>query len=165
MNRLYPVFAGGGAAVTEQWGNSASDFSPFLALKDVEGLVHQLLASWQQTTPLQQRRRWHRATYVKRILLTPLHDTTDEPIGETRRVTGRDLSLHGISFVHVQPLPYSKVALGLEMPDGISSPVVTRLKWCRFTKLGVYQSGGQFVRQLDPSLSGEDVSWDDVPPG
>jgi hypothetical protein len=146
-------------------GTAVLESLPFAAVQSVEGLVRQLMASWQKTSPFQQRRRWHRTVFSKRMVLIPLDEATEEPVDDARFVTGKDISLHGISFVHQRTLPYVKVALGLEMPGGVSAQVVTHLKWCRFTRQGVYQSGGQFLRQMETPADGPEICWPDLPPG
>jgi hypothetical protein len=100
-----------------------------------------------------QRRRWHRVPYDRPILITPLDDETNEPNGPSQLVPGRDISLGGVSFAHREPLASRKVACTFEPSSPTSESVIVRLTWCRFTKEGWYQSGGQFVQSISRNPS------------
>ena len=75
--------------------------------------------------------------------------------------SGRDISKGGISFAHEQPLTCRKIAVTLQLDDGGCESIVTELKWCRFTRDGVYHSGGQFQRMIElPCAAGH--HWDEL---
>jgi hypothetical protein len=95
-----------------------------------------------------QSRRWHRAKFDRPLTVVPLDDRTENPLGSPLAVVGHDISLAGISFVHDQPLAPRKVAVTFQFEDGTSESILTVLKWCRFRRDGLYQSGGQFVRRV-----------------
>ena len=154
-----------GSVLVEKFDPSNLEVIPFTSLQGVQNSIHQLLASWQHSTQLLQRRRWHRVKFDRQIELIPLDDVTEELTGDPRRVTGKDLSLHGVSFVHCQPLPFHKVALAFELPEGVSDLVIVKLGWCRFLRNGTYQSGGKFLRQLTGLPEKRDSCWDSLPPG
>lgn len=122
---------------------------------EVTSYVETLVASWNGPKTVVERRRWHRIPYQRPILLTPLHDETDEPIGEAFLVQGRDISLGGVSFAHLRPLACRKVACTFDPNSGCRDSVIVRLTWCRFTTEGCYQSGGQFMQtialKIDPA--------------
>ena len=80
--------------------------------------------------------------------MVPLDDRTENPLGSPLAVVGHDISLAGISFVHDRPLAPRKVAVTFQFEDGTSESILTLLKWCRFRRDGLYQSGGQFVRRV-----------------
>lgn len=64
-------------------------------------------------------------------------------------MSGRDISLGGLSFEHAGILPCTHAALSFVQKDDVSQPVLLQLTWCRFTRLGVYLSGGKFLRVID----------------
>jgi len=128
-------------------------------LNEVGGLVDALAATWQSPRQVLHARRWHRFRYERPVAVTPLDETTEEPVGETILAMGRDISKGGISFTHAQPLPFRKVAVSFQLDDGTCESVVTVLKWCRFTRHKVYQSGGQFERTIDPPR-GAEGNWE-----
>ena len=132
---------------------------------EVDQLVQDLLASWQHAAPAVQRRRWHRAQFDRPLVFVPLDEHSQEPIDRPRRVSGKDISLHGISFSHSRPLPYTKVAVAFAVEGGGCEPFLTRLTWCRFTRNGIYQSGGQFLKRLDDLAFEADLWWADATAG
>lgn len=113
---------------------------------EIESLLRDIPASWQDGPFVWERRAGHRIRFTGALSLIPLDDDSDEPCGPTWRVHSRDISLRGISFAHDMPLPYRKVGLSFELPGSGPITVVTRLHWCRFTRNGVYESGGEFLR-------------------
>jgi len=128
---------------------TSDDFTEVSALErlgEVERLVGSALASWQDPEQVVQMRRFHRLPFQQPLLLTALDDRTDEPIGEPIRVHGRDISHGGLSIEHEGPLTCRKVAITLPEENGRSEMLVVRLTWCRFTRRGIYQSGGPIVR-------------------
>ncbi len=116
-------------------------------------LLRNLAASWQFSPSVFQNRRGHRFAIRKQVTITPLDDRTSKPIAEPQLVVSRDLSLGGISFAHSNLLPYRTVAVNFNHDQ---DAVVTRLTWCRFTRLGSYLSGGRFLGILDPDKLSSD---------
>ena len=112
----------------------------------LEGLVQDLEASWQRGGPGWERRQQHRYQFEQSVRLMPLDELSEKPAGTELIVQTRDISASGIGFMHRLPLPYKKVALKLVLPGDTEIVVVTRLLWCRFTREGHYETGGQFVR-------------------
>lgn len=101
------------------------------------------LACWQPSGILCSR-RWHRVPWRTPLLLTPWDDATGEPLASPVEVIGRDLSVSGTSFEHADPLHSRQVMLrSLDTSAELLAFVVT-LRWCRFTRAGIYQSGGRF---------------------
>ena len=125
-------------------------------------LVGTLVAAWYDSSSLRQQRDLHRIAFEHQLVLTPLDDETEEPTGQPQLIAGRDLSLEGISFAHDRPLPFRKVAVTFALPDGGVESMVTRLKWCRFTRDGCYQSGGKFLRTTANPIDG-DLAWTLLP--
>lgn len=122
--------------------------SPVLGLLEVESLVRDLGASWQSGSYVWQRRSGHRQLYGGVITLTPWDTQGNQACGASSEVHGKEMSPRGISFTHAEQIPYRHVALQCELAPGMTAVVLTRLKWCRFTKAGVYESGGEFLRVL-----------------
>ena len=136
-----PMFAR--QAQTETLWHSAP--SAQFALQDLDCVVRELGASWQNGLFAWQRRRGHRTPFAAEMILVPMDNLED---GENGRclVTGKEISSHGISFSHARPISSRLVAITCKLPDGGCATILTRLKWCRFTKAGVYESGGEFLR-------------------
>jgi len=121
------------------------------AVRQAEGvdhLVRDLLAQWQHPADALERRSWTRVGFQKLIALFAYDDTEQPFSGEPWLVTGKDISLQGVSFSHIAPLPFSKVAISFEVPGGFTRFVVAKLSWCRFTRKGVYESGGKFLHSV-----------------
>lgn len=125
---------------------SSSEESVLSSLRELETLVEGLLASWVGNAAL-PRRRFHRVAYRRPVAITPLCDETLQAAGETRRVETRDLSRAGLSFRHCHPLDSRLVAVTFPRNTAPPETIVLRLTWCRFTRNGVYYSGGRFLRR------------------
>ena len=119
-----------------------------LQIPEVEALADRVVASWHSSNASLQSRRWHRAKFDKPLRVTPLDDLLEVPAGVPLAVVGHDISLAGLSFIHDQPLAARKVSVAFQLDDGTCESVLTLLKWCRFRRDGLYQSGGQFVRRM-----------------
>lgn len=87
------------------------------------------------------------------IVVQPL-DAEGRPDGEPLFVEGRDLSVGGLSFRHERPLHHRHVAVSFPFVETGGRCVVAELGWCRFTREGVYRSGGRFVRTLTNDVLG-----------
>ncbi len=125
-------------------------------LREIDGLVQSLVASWQSGGPLVERRCWHRVPFERLLGITPLEG--DLPADQMRVAKGRDISLSGIAFTHTEPIPHRAVAITLWDDAGQTESIVTQLSWCRFTRSGEYQSGGKFLRIIDlPEPCPDDV--------
>jgi hypothetical protein len=117
-------------------------------IPEVRALADGVVASWHSSLASLQSRRWHRAKFDKPLRVTPLDDQTELPAGIALAVVGHDISLAGLSFIHSQPLAARKVAISFQLDGTTWESVLTLLKWCRFRRDGLYQSGGQFLRTL-----------------
>ena len=79
-------------------------------------------------------------------------DRHGNQIGEAFAAIGKDISSSGIGFYHRNPIE-SKFAI-IQNCDAESialstDGVLTRLVWCRFRQDGIYDSGGEFLRQVE----------------
>ena len=120
-------------------------------LPEVKKLVETTVASWEAAQQVLQTRSWHRLQFRKPILMTPLDDETQLPIGESQMVAGRDISVDGLSFMHSEPVAHRMVAMTfVGEPDLPLLPesIVLNLTWCRYCQDGVLLSGGSFVRMI-----------------
>ena len=121
------------------------------------------LASWNASSRVIECRVSHRIAYHRPMLVTPLDDRTAQPVGEPMMVAARDISLAGVSFVHRDPLSCRAVVCTFEPHEEDSSEsVIVRLTWCRFTRHGYYQSGGNFVRIVELALD-VPIDWSRPP--
>jgi hypothetical protein len=115
-------------------------------ISEVEPLLGGYVASWHSSQCSLHSRRWHRIAYDKPLLITPLDEVGARPSECAFVAQGRDLSLSGLSFSHAQPLASRKVIVQFPSEDcAASEGILAILRWCRFRRDGVYQSGGQFV--------------------
>ena len=123
-------------------------------ISDLERLVDGLMVEWVGNRAPLYGRRSHRVPTRQFFDVTPLCDCGVESVGDSYRVQAFDLSTDGLSFVHSEMLPFRFVAATFELADSTLQTVVTRLKWCRFTRKKQYRSGGQFLRVLEPDWEG-----------
>ena len=130
-------------------GSESFKLSALHRLQEIESLIEKLVASWHRSDHILQARRWHRAGFEKPLALTPLDEITEKPIGDPMPASGLNVSVHGISFLHFDPLPYRKIAITFPDDNDIPISVVTCLKWCRFTRESMYHSGGHFLRTIE----------------
>lgn len=126
-------------------------------LEEVSRLLNCLVAEWGDNVTF-HRRSELRTLFTDPLVLTPFDAGSDSPNGEPRLVTGRNVSLHGISFEHETPLPHRDIVLTFALPGGNVESIVTRLMWCRFNRDGRYQSGGRLMRSIASPI-GSDVDW------
>lgn len=100
-------------------------------------------ACWQPSGILCAR-RWHRVPWKTPLLLTPWDDVASLAHGVPLEVVGRELSVNGASFEHADPLQCRQILLQPREPSADPLAFVITLRWCRFTRAGIYQSGGRF---------------------
>jgi len=97
-----------------------------------------------------ERRQSGRFPFPFLIRLTPVDEVTLSPVDEPMVVVGKDLSEKGLGFYHQPPLPYRRAVVTLEDSAGRSVSLLIELSWCRFTRHGWYDSGGRFLRIMQP---------------
>ncbi|MFQ5733070.1 MAG: hypothetical protein ACE5KM_14105, partial [Planctomycetaceae bacterium] len=117
-------------------------------IHDLKSTVDGLMGEWIGARGLLYDRKSYRVVARQFFGLTPLCDDTWKPIAESYRVQAFDLSTDGVSFMHQKTLPYRLVAATFQLADGGLATVMTRLKWCRFTRTRSYRSGGHFLRTI-----------------
>jgi hypothetical protein len=139
----------------QEFDSESTEATVLQRLQKVESLVESLMVSWLDNSALIQSRQSHRVRQHAVFAITPFSDNGEEPTGETRLANVWDISRGGISFTHDGPLSYRVMATTFARADGVFETTLTRLKWCRFTRLQKYRSGGSFLRLLDSGFSPE----------
>lgn len=116
---------------------------------EVANAVRSLLASSFSADRMTERRRDHRYPFPHLVLLTPVlpEGATDDATSIV--AVGRALSISGLGFFHPTPLPYRRVIASIEQTTGQWVGFLMDLNWCRFNRLGWYESGGRFVQVVD----------------
>lgn len=64
-------------------------------------------------------------------------------------VDGRDISVGGFSFRHLEPLAERFVVVTFPMETSNKVHRAMRLGWCRFLRRGIYESGGKFLHNVN----------------
>jgi hypothetical protein len=111
-------------------------------------LLHSLTASWRPAAIVVERRSEHRVPCDLPAVLVPLDNQGNVLTSAALDIRIKDLSGHGIGIAHPQPMPHRLVLVAFESTDDGPIRLVVRLKWCRFKKMEVYESGGQFLKVL-----------------
>ncbi len=136
--------------------------APLLRLTEISRIVNQVVASWHSPTALGEQRRWQRMNYRRPAVITPLEDRTGEPLAQHKIVSGRDISPNGFSFTHLDPIACRSAIVTFAFEQRPWNAIVIRLSWCRFTRAGVYQSGGKFVNPAESPIPPDQI-LDDLP--
>lgn len=97
-----------------------------------------------------ERRTSSRWPFPFLLRLTPVDQHTRQPVGEPIVVVGKDLSERGVGFFHPQPLLFRRAIVTIEDNARRSVSFLIDLSWCRFTRLGWYDSGGRFLQIVSP---------------
>lgn len=120
------------------------------SLQNVEQFIDRLMLNWLNDEAVLQSRQTKRVKFARQMAIAPLDEATLQPTDSMRRVTGCDISRGGISFQHKKPLPFRMVAVSIPIHpsngNDLVETAILKLKWCRFTRAGIYHSGGQFLR-------------------
>jgi hypothetical protein len=96
-----------------------------------------------------ERRRFERFPFPFLLRLVPLDPQGHGLYTEQMVVVGKEISQQGMSFFHQQPLACRRAILVLDETDAGRLVVEVDLAWCRFKRLGWYESGGRLIRTLD----------------
>ena len=96
-----------------------------------------------------ERRLDSRSAFPYHLLLTPLDDESVSALHSTK-VIGTNIGANGFCFFHKSPLPYRLVRLTAIDPRlqelGLGDlHFALVMKWCRFLKVGQYESGGRII--------------------
>ncbi len=131
-------------------------------LESLTRIVNQVVASWHAPLAVAEQRRWQRIPYERPAILTLLDDRTAAPLGVHKVVSGRDISPSGFSFTHLDPLACRRAIVTFAFEPEETEAVLVRLNWCRFTRVGIYQSGGKFLNPIASPLPAE-LILDELP--
>lgn len=105
-------------------------------------------------SPSLERRTMSRWPLPVLLELRPLAREVPEALAIELVVVGKDLSESGIGFFHDRPIPYRRGVVTFHPGDGAPLAVEVDLSWCRFTRMGWYESGGRLIRVVDePALA------------
>lgn len=85
------------------------------------------------------------------VHLTPVSESgVDLPAAVV--LPGKSLSLDGLGFFHQQNLPYRKAVASFELGDDQWVGFLVDIAWCRFTRLGWYESGARILGAVESPL-------------
>ncbi len=107
-------------------------------------------ASWHPRPMVTERRRENRIPCNFPGLLVALSDSGQALDLAPWKITVKDLSRSGVGIAHLEPLPHRLTILTFETAASEPVRLVVRLKWCRFKRTDLYESGGQILRILKP---------------
>jgi hypothetical protein len=121
--------------------------------EEASAQVRGLLAGMFPPGTLLERRREQRFPFPRLLQLTPVSADGLQRLGPSLTAAGKQLSESGMSFFHPEPLPFRWVIASLDKGDGQWIGFLLDVDWCRFTRQGWYESGGQFIRAVSlPSI-------------
>ena len=124
----------------------------------VRHCVGLVLAGMYSRATSVERRRDPRYPYPRLVRLWPLGRDGKTRCGDAIVVVGKDLSESGIGFFHPKPIPHRLVIATLATIDQSEVELLVDLNWCRFTRQGWYESGGRFVRAIEPNSAASVVA-------
>lgn len=110
--------------------------------------IQSLLAELERPVAV-ERRHYDRVAVPFLLRLTPL-DADGQPLADQAvTVVGKDISRRGLCFFHEHSLPYRRSMVELEHPGMGRLFVEVDICWCRFSRLGWYESGGHLTRLVE----------------
>jgi len=147
----------------KQHRNGPQTLLPQRRVQDADKFVETVVASWNAASPVVEKRRWHRIVLEMPIAIADFDISSSRRSSDWKRARGCDLSWGGVSFQHVHLLSQRHAVVTFFPGKDALEPVVVRLTWCRFSRQGIYQSGGRFLRKVDWQF-GEQPDWDHLEP-
>lgn len=114
--------------------------------------VYQLIEGLYPEVPT-ERRRYDRSPVPYLFQLTPLDADGQPLLGQRMTVVGRDISPRGMSFFHEQPLLFRRAVVSLNHPEVPPFTVEVDIRWCRFAKVGWYESGARLIRYVEAAVA------------
>ncbi|QDU80788.1 hypothetical protein Pla110_25230 [Polystyrenella longa] len=109
--------------------------------------TEQLTASWSKSFFRYDQRRDHRVPHKSDLLLVPVCNEQEMPIGDPGIVVCKNVSTGGFAFFHERPIVHRKVAVLLPTTEHQQELMVAKLVWCRFTQHNFYCSGAKILRK------------------
>jgi hypothetical protein len=106
-------------------------------------------------SPLVARDRRQLARHPLPLLmeLTPVDAQTEEEVGSSIIVVGRSISEEGFGFYHQHAIPYRHAIVRVDAGSAGDLCFLVDLTWCRYTRFGWYESGGRFLKLIEPSTA------------
>ena len=112
--------------------------------------IEDLISRLHPTVTL-ERRRDDRLELPLLLRLTPLNADGRPIEKDAITVIGKNISRGGLSFYHVDPLPFRRATIRAQDAEFSDFAAEIDLNWCRFNKPGWYESGGRLIARL-PSV-------------
>ena len=94
-----------------------------------------------------ERRRAGRVMLPRVLKMSPVHEDGITSAGDSFPVITRSLSEGGIDFYSNIAVPYRYVRLDVSGDCG-QVGIVVQLRWCRFSRAGIYENGGAFLHHF-----------------
>ena len=120
------------------------------SIEEIENGVRQVAQFGNREWAGHERRAHARFPYAKLITLVPVDGETLEQVGETMHVVGKNLAVRGIDFFHTAPMPSRFAVVSLEIAPSRWLHLLLKIYWCRFRQSGWYDSGGEFIKAVEP---------------
>jgi hypothetical protein len=141
--------------------NSSDESSPPLpGENEIHAQTAALIQHLMRGSRAIEQRTVGRYAFPKLVRLVPIGKAGDLLDDEAVVAVGKNVSFDGMCVFHQQPLPYRHVLACIDMDADTSFQIPLDLHWCRFTRLGWYESGGRFSAHsgvATPSLSGSSL--------
>jgi hypothetical protein len=97
---------------------------------------------------LRERRPGDRFSISSALQIVPLDNEDQVLYDDWILVAGKNLSVGGIAFSHMQPLSWNRAVVSYVKPDVGRFAAEIEIVWTRPTPLGHYESGCRFIRKL-----------------
>ncbi len=117
---------------------------------EIEPLVRQVAGLAQPSDQPHDRRDRVRVPFSRLVALTPVANASLDDPGDPVFVVGKNLAQQGLDFFHSQPFPHRYAIASLETGPGQRVHFLMKVTWCRFLQAGWYDSGGRFIKRVEP---------------
>lgn len=137
--------------------SDAKSNAPLPAEDDIRAQAAALVRHVVRGSRVVEQRCSPRYAFPRLVQLVPIGPAGQPLTDETIVVVGKNVSLDGMSVFHQKPLAFRHVLAHIEMSPDATFRLPLDLHWCRFTRLGWYESGGRFSATngvMTPTLSG-----------
>ena len=128
--------------------------SPWIDRAALARQIENLMSRLHPTVTL-ERRHDGRLELPLLLRLTPLGDDRRPIEKDAVTVIGKNISPGGLSFYHVDSLPFRRAIIRAQDADFSDFAAEIDLSWCRFNKPGWYESGGRLVARLLPAQASQ----------
>ncbi|EDL56724.1 hypothetical protein [Gimesia maris] len=118
-------------------------------IPELNKLIDSVVASWYLEPSSISSREWHRIPCRRPLGLAVFNPQTRQLESDLQIVTGRNISVRGISFTHQAHIYSREVAVTFDLDQPVQEFLIVRLAWSRFSEKRTFQSGGQFLSQIE----------------